>query len=186
MREIAKDVGLNVSSLYNHFASKEEILNSLYDLYTAYWKTVCPDIHEMLHLAETASLDEVRARLDFRFDPGIEETVNRIFKIAARQISMDPRSERFIKELLLEEVANLLETVLSRMIELDRIEPIDIKTLISLISHFAISASLLNRTSFEVGKHGWHTGLNMLFSLIRPTENAGCQRQSRNRRRQPR
>ncbi|MDR0326230.1 MAG: TetR/AcrR family transcriptional regulator [Oscillospiraceae bacterium] len=165
MRDIAKVVGINVSSLYNHFNSKEDILLSLYEYYSARWQEACPDINALLLEVETTPPHELLMKLNFHFDPAIEETMSRIVRIAVRQIRMDNNSENFIDEFVRR---GSVEQLLNRMIELNRIEPINVKALTCLLANYSASAAFFNGTSLQVEREDWHAGLEMAFSLIKP------------------
>ena len=169
VRDIASTAGINVSSLYFHYSSKEEILNLFYDYYMENWKKSAPDLDELLKLAETAPIDEIFKKMDFRFDPAIRDTMNRIVKIAIRQMAICPHSEKFIQEFFLNGCSAPLIKILEKLTELGKIEPIDINAVVCLISRFAVSAAMFQGTALQVNQNEWRSGLDMAFSLIKPT-----------------
>jgi len=169
VRQIAKAVGINVSSLYNHFASKEEILAALYDMYTDHLQKVEPDLEELLRLAETEPPHEVLMRLDYHVDPSVQDIMYRILGIATREFRIDSRSEQFMREHVLEKPTKSITLLLNRMMELGRIEPIDVDAIASLLATYSIGAVLLNNTALEIGLDAWRRGLQISFSFIKPT-----------------
>jgi len=170
VRDIAANAGINVSSLYFHYDSKEKILSLFYDYYMENWKKASPDIDSLLKDIETAPIHEIFRKLDFRFEPEIEDTMNRIIKIAIRQMAVCPISEQFIRERFLEGCTYQLSIILEKLTELGRIEPTNIKAVVCLISRFAISAVMFHGTTLHVNNEDWRTALELAFSLIVPTK----------------
>ena len=168
MREIAASVNVKVSAIYNHYASKEDILKSLYKYYSDNLQQVTPKLNTLLKEAETLPPHEVFKKLDFHFDPEIEETADRIIAISIMQYRSDKYSARFIYDNLLAISENLLLPLLKRMIELKKIEPIDIDAFHCLISSFAFGAAIRNHSEFAVTLKTWQNAFNMAFSLIKP------------------
>jgi AcrR family transcriptional regulator len=170
MRDIAKAVGINASSLYNHFASKEDILNALYEFYAIHWQKACPDAGDLLRRAETEPPHEVLMRLNFQFDPGVQETLNRIVNIALRQMRTDPNSERFIREHWLTGMTSVHQALLYRLIELERIEPVNVQVFSRLLSRHSVGAVLFHGTSLQMELEEWLENLELVFSLIKQKE----------------
>jgi AcrR family transcriptional regulator len=169
MRAIAKAVGINAASIYNHFASKEEILYSLYDFYKERRLGAAPDTNELMKAVETLPPFEALMKLDFHFDPAIQEKMDRILVVASRRISSDPISERFVRENIFEHGAALLIPMLGRMIDLGKIEPLNVKAFVILMNHYAYSAAALNNSPLKISLEDWRLGMGVLFSMIRPT-----------------
>jgi AcrR family transcriptional regulator len=167
MRNISKAVGINVSSLYNHFGSKEDILNSLYDYYSANWIKAYPDINKLLLLSETIPPHEVFQMLNFHYDQSITGTMTSILKIAVRQMNIDPSSMSFIDNHLVKAVTNPLKVLLKHMLAHDRIEPVNVDAIALLLSRYSIGAALLDRTPMQITPEEWQSGLNLAFSLIK-------------------
>jgi AcrR family transcriptional regulator len=168
MRDIAKAVGINASSLYNHYASKEDILNALYSFFAAHWEKDCPKVGELRQWAETDPPREALMKLNFQFDSDVQEIMNRIVSIALRQMRTDPNSERFVREHMQERLPYLLETMLNRMIELERIEPVDMASILRLMSYYSISATLFQGTPLQIELNDWLKSLQLVFLLIKP------------------
>ncbi|GHV01541.1 hypothetical protein FACS1894211_11510 [Clostridia bacterium] len=175
MRDIAKAVGIKVASIYNHFASKEDLLKAFYVFYRMHRQLAELDMPALLRMAETDPPHEILARIRFHYDPHnphdppIEETLNHIVIIAARKLRSDPASEIFLKENFLDLPAKLYTPLLERMIALGRIEPINIQALVSLVSHHCFSAAILIRTPWQTSPETWKACRLLLLSLIKPT-----------------
>ena len=166
IRDIAKAADVKIPTIYNHFESKEDILKSLYDFFDKHWKATATDVDTVLHLVETEAPHALLMRSYFAFDPAVEQTMSRIISIAARDINFE-RSQRFIKEKLLDKITDFFKPLLERMIELERIEPLDVDTFICVYKHYAFSAAFLDGTPFQIGLENWLAGMEMLFSLVK-------------------
>ena len=169
IRDIAHAANVKVPTIYNHFASKEAILQSLYSFYEEHCRQAKPDIHELLRLVDTEPPYKVLLKANFHFDPEIQQTLNRIFALAARDINFK-RSEKFIQDHLFKTVIDLLRPLLESMVERKRIEPLNIDLFLCLVTKYAFSASFLSGTPFQISLETWFAGLDMLYSLVRPTD----------------
>jgi len=170
VREIAKDVGINSSSLYNHFVSKEEILKSLYNYYSERMHEAYPDIDELLLLAETDPPHEVLMKTEFHFDEGVRGLLDKILVTAARMICDDAENERFIRENIFDSISNTLRPLLEKMVELGKIKPFDIDTFIRVMTCYCFSAAALNNSPFMQSVAEYQAGMSFIFLMIVPIE----------------
>ena len=169
VRDIASAADVKIPAIYSHFESKEGILKALYDFFDKHWKESAPDFDEILRSAETEPPHVVLMKADFRFDPAVEQTMSRIIAIAARDINFE-RSQKFIKENILDRITDFFKPLLECMIQLRRIEPFDVDTFISVYKNYAFSAAFLYGTPFQVDLKNWLAGMNMLLSLVKPAK----------------
>ena len=172
-REIAKAVGINSASIYYHFSSKEDLLKSLYQFYTEVRRKECPDLHELLLLAETEPPYEVLIKSEFHFDSKKREILDQILVTAAREFCADSESERFICENIFDNIINILKPLLARLIELKKISPFDIDTFLKVMSYYCFSAAALNNSNLKQSIAEYQAGMSYLFSTIAPVQPAG-------------
>ena len=168
VREIAKDIGINSGSLYNHFKSKDEILLSLYSFYTKRHRMNYPDLEELLKLAETQPPFDVLMKAEFHYDDDIREILDRILVTASRMICGDEGNERFIREVIFDSISNVVKPLLTRMIELGKIMPLDVDTFVRVMSFYCFSAAALNNSPFRQGVSEYQAGMAFIFSTIVP------------------
>ena len=168
IRDIADAAQVKVPTIYNHFESKEDILKSLYDFYDIHWQEAMPDLDELLHLAETEPPLTVLMKTNFRFDPAVEQTMNRILAVAVREINFE-RSATFLKEKILGRINGSFRPLLEHMIKFQRIEPLNIEVFLSLSSNYVFSTALLSGTPFQTDLDSRTADMEMLFSIIKPT-----------------
>jgi len=170
VRDIANAAGVRIPTIYIYFESKEDILKSLYDFYNENILKLTPDLDELMRLAKTEPPRDVLMKTGLSYNPTISPLLCHIVSIAVREINAE-RSAKFLKAKVLGQFGNCVRSLLEHMVELGRIKPLDIETFISLFTNFTLSASLLNGTSFELGLEKWQASKEMLFSIIKPTQN---------------
>ena len=168
MRELAKDIGINSGSIYNHFASKEEILTNLYNFYAEQMEIESPNLTQLLLLAETEPPHEVLMKSEYHFKEEIRELISQIIVIATRMICSDPNSKRFIQENIFDPIKKILKPLLIHMIDTRKIERFDVDTFIKVFSYYAFSAAALNNTPFGQGVEDYQAGMSYLLSAIKP------------------
>ena len=167
MRDIAKEVGIKAASIYNHFSSKSDILQNLFDYYAVQRKKHAPALDELLLLAETAPSVIVLSKLIYHYPSEIVEKMDRILTIAGQDICSNGGGEQFLREHLYDATLDILVPVLNRLVELEKIEPVNVWDFSLLLTYFDISAALLNRTSMRSSLERWQSCLALLFSLIK-------------------
>jgi len=170
VREIANAIGINSGSLYNHFASKDEILKSLYSYYLEQHRKGYPDLGELLRLAETDPPHEVLMKAEFHFDDGIRELMSQIVVIASRMICNDVDNEDFIRESTFDSITNTIRPLLERMVGLGKIRPLDIDIFLRVMTYYCFSAAALNNTAFRQSVAEYQAGMSFLFSMIVPID----------------
>lgn len=169
-REIAQALELNAASMYYYFPSKASILKSLYEFYSTELRKALPDLNELLRLAETEPPHEVLRKAEFHFDEEARSLLDQILVTAAREICADPESECFIRENIFAPTFNVIKPLLQRMMELEKIEPFDIDSFLSVLSYYGFSAAALNHSSFGNSPERYQSDLLFIFSYITPKE----------------
>jgi len=164
-REIAKAVGINSASIYYHFPSKEDILKSLYQFYGEQRRKGSPDFRELMKLVETRAPHEVFMQTEFHYDDEIREMLDQILVTATRGIGVDEKSDLFVKENIFD-LSRILKPMLSRMVELEKIKPLDIDTFIRLLTFYCFSSAALNKSPFKQGVAEFQAGMAFLYSNI--------------------
>jgi AcrR family transcriptional regulator len=166
MRDIAAKVGIKAASIYNHFTSKKDILKEIYTFYIDEKKRVFPSLEKLLTLVETEPIREVLMKMEYYFDPPLQDKMDRIFFIASQRICRD--KDICILKNFFESVNEILYAILNRAMELGRIDPLDVNSFVRLTSYYAFSAAELNLTEMKISREQWRKGLLMLFSLVKP------------------
>ena len=169
VRDIAKAVGINASSIYNHFESKKAILDAIFSFYDEQWDAAQPNPDTLLAMAETEAPGQVLMSMLFDWKPELQEMMNRIYIIASREVMINPESMDRIKAMVMDRVQKLPRLLLGRLIELGRIEPIDIDAWVTILAHVSHSSTSLNLTSLRIDLDTWIRCWIMLLSVVKPT-----------------
>jgi len=168
IREISAAAGVNSAMIYYYFTSKDDVLKSLYRFYTEERLKECPDLNELLRLAETEPPHAVLMKSEFHFNEKTRKTLDQILVTASREICSDPKSEQFIRENIFDNITNILKPLLRRLVELEKIKPFDIDTFIKVTSYYCYSAAALNNSAFKQNVAEYQAGMSFLFSMITP------------------
>ena len=171
MRDIAQAANVKIPTIYNHFESKEAILQSFYDFYKKHWSQAIPNIDKLLPLVGIKQPYELLTKVKYRFDPALQQTMGRIFCLAVRDINFK-RSEEFIQVHVIDTVNQLLRPLLETMLAMGQIEPLDIDVFLCLVTNYAFSAAFLSDSTFHITQETWFAGLDMLYSIIKPTNDS--------------
>jgi len=169
IREIASDIDINSAMIYYYFSSKYDVLKSLYRFYTEERLKECPDVGELLQLAETEGPYELLMKTEFHFNEENRATLDQILVTASREICSDFESEQFLRENIFDNITNILGPILKRLIEFKKIEPFDIDTFLKVTSYYCYSAAVLNNSAFKQDVTEYQKGMSFLFSMISPT-----------------
>lgn len=166
MRDIAKANGMQVSSLYNHFRSKDELLQTMYEFYSVN-KALCePNLNELLGSTSELPPSTVIGNLTYYYSKELQPYMDRIALLAAMLSRSDERAHRLIKRHLFEDPTLAITSILSKMIEEKRIEPLDIKAFSMIYTNIAFSTAVRNCGQDAIAKEDWGRMSNMLISLL--------------------
>lgn len=135
INDIADTIGIRQSAVYNHFRSKQELLDTIYDYY--YYNHIrsrpSPDSVERL-LREGSLEDIITKGFIYDFDPGVFAQMADVAKIIAQRSSMDEKASTLFRDLLLEEGVRFVETGLDKAIAVGRIASVDTHAIAVLIN----------------------------------------------------
>lgn len=126
---------------------------------------VLPNLGELLALAETKPPCELLLMMDYRLPHEHEEAMNKIISIAVQLITTDADSRQFVIDNVFAASHELVLPVVTRLMELGRIEPLDLDAFNSLILHYCFSAAALVTTPLRVDVQAWKRGLAYLYEI---------------------
>jgi len=133
--DIADSVGIRQSAVYNHFKSKQEILNTIYGFYHHNYLSNRPVPDTLDAVLQTGStMDIVTKGFIYEFDKDVLEQMSYITKIIVQRTTTDAKAKEIFQKLLLEEGINFVENGLNRAVEVGRLAPFDTHTVAVLIN----------------------------------------------------
>jgi len=131
MRDLAESAGIKGASIYNHFISKQEILDHIYDYYCRHLFDNRPSIDEAKHVIKDGSREEILKAITFNFVTDDEKKYIRMLlttKIIMMRIFNDKEANRIFLQLLCAETADYVNELLKYGVSIGRLGPFDIET----------------------------------------------------------
>ena len=167
MREIADAVKIKPASIYNHFSSKEDILQAIFDYYEKYRLNCLPDADELLTLAGTEPPLTTLFRTIVVYPEEEMERMGKALRIADLLSTVNERAARIIDEVIFSADTHT-KPLLERMLELGVIDPLDIDEFCNLLNSFCHSAAVRHYSNRSFTTEEYTAGLTMLFRFITP------------------
>lgn len=125
MREIARSVGIRESSIYNHYPSKNAILDAIFEYFEQELMTMRPpearDREKLHELTPEVFRDRVNLTLNLLKTPKMEK----IFRLSSSEQFRDERARKIILHSLIKEPQQFTKKVLQLMVKNKIISPID-------------------------------------------------------------
>ncbi|HML05206.1 MAG TPA: TetR/AcrR family transcriptional regulator [Methanobacterium sp.] len=137
VREIAREVGIRESSIYNHYKGKEAILDAIIEYFISELEQSSPPEEEMEKLMETPELFfEIGAKafIGRMSDPKTEK----IWRLISIELYHNEKIREFFKKELIEVPIMAWEQIFTKMIEKGVIKQVDPKILAHEYFSFAI------------------------------------------------
>lgn len=138
VREIARQVGIRESSIYNHYKGKEAILDAILDYFMSGLNVDSPSEEALDQLIDQGPdiYFEVGARM---FIERVNTpTMEKIWRLVSIELYHNEKIRNFFKKELLEEPINSWEAIFTKMIEKGFIKPFNPRTLAYEYFSFAI------------------------------------------------
>jgi len=127
INDIADSVGIRQSAVYNHFKSKQEILNTIYGFYYHHWILNRPnmDYLETLLKQGNSAFEIIVKGFIYAFDENIVGQMSDVVKIIMQRVSTDGKATELFQKLLLEEGITFVEKGLNLAIKAGRFSQFD-------------------------------------------------------------
>ena len=117
VRQIAQNVGIRESSLYNHFSSKELILQSLYDYFTENAHMVRPSEAELDELFLVMEPEELFKYIVFFFGRNIDPLLENTAMIITNEKYKDARAAEIYYEHVVNGASAYYERIIEKLID---------------------------------------------------------------------
>lgn len=167
VRDIAKAAGIKAASIYNHFKSKDEILETIYDYYDYHYSYFMPPIDRLLDYVGKEPPRQTLERALFRFDPSIQDTMDKIFLIASVRLYCDTKAQDIIFKNIFVLAEERISLIFDRMLALDLIEPLDTNSFILTLTSLCHSSALRMQTRYPIQWEVWVRSVEMLYEQVK-------------------
>jgi AcrR family transcriptional regulator len=125
MRAIAAKVGINESSLYNHFSAKVDILNTLFDEFIRLVPQTRPSDEELDGMLAIMGPEEVLKSILFHVGKSVGEALANTAMIINYEKYHNPRATEMYYRYVIREPAEYYERLFTKMIRRGMIKPVD-------------------------------------------------------------
>lgn len=138
IKDIADNVGITQSSIYNHFKSKHEILYTIYDFYRHYFLENRPRLEEIEPILRNGSLLDIIMSMSYKFSGDYLQQMTDITAIIFHRCAIDDKAKELTKSLMIDEGIRFVEDVFNRAVEIGRLAPMDTRVMARLINSIRI------------------------------------------------
>lgn len=167
MRDIADMTGVKAASLYNHFPSKESILDVMYRFYCENVENTLPSLERILGEVPYKSPKDALISTMCVYDDKLQPFMDKIYMVSILRSSHDLKAADLVWKYNFNNSKKYLRAVLQKMIDLDKIEPLDIECFIELFCGFAFTAVFKQNTDRPLGWDLWQRVLDYLYSTVK-------------------
>lgn len=167
VRQIAKRVGIGASSIYNHYNSKEEILEDIFDFYEENLKKYEPNVNELLELVGKEHPHGILKKTITIYPDEILPIMSKVMLIANMLNQSNKRAAKILSNIML--FAGIYYVpILEKMLKLNLIEPLDINKFTLIHSNYYYCASVRPYENCRIHTPDYIEGLELLFQLVKP------------------
>jgi AcrR family transcriptional regulator len=143
IRDITKEVGIKESSLYKHFKSKDQILDTIFINFRKETDKLLPPMEHIDHIVESISLRDFLARGSENFLSHINDPFNlKIWRILYIELFRHPMAQEIYRKDIMERTVNCLEIVFEKMIQCGKMANINPRVLATEYQFTSISLIL--------------------------------------------
>lgn len=131
LRDIGDIVKITQSTIYNHFSSKQELLDIIYDYYIEHFKDNLRPAEEMKAMLKNTTKEELCVALMFTFESSDKEKYNRmilITKIIYMRLYQDERARDIFLNLMNADAEDYVKEILEYGVAIGVIKAFDIST----------------------------------------------------------
>lgn len=147
IKDIADEVGIAQSAFYNHFKSKQKILDAIYDFFCHYYIADRPLLEELEPVLRSGNLIDILYSVNYSFNQEYEDLLISSAKIIFQRMFIEERAREIFRDVILDSGVSYAEAFFDRAIEIGRIEPIDtrmVSVFCNMCRHFLFLNWLCN------------------------------------------
>ena len=140
IQDIAQATGIRQSTIYNHFKSKQDILNAIYKYYCDCFRRDRPRLENLDPIIRNGSFLDIIQSTRYEFASERLPQIAKLNKIIYQRVPVDENASKVVSSLVIEEGRQFVEAVLERAAELGRFGQLDIPVIAELVNSMAIYA----------------------------------------------
>lgn len=125
IKDVADAVGITQSSMYNHFKSKQEILDTMYDYYCYYFHKDLPTLETIDTVLQNGSLVDILKSTTFQYHKDYARQMSGIVSIIFYRCAIDDRAKEIKQSLMIDKGVEFVESVFDRAMKTGRLAPMD-------------------------------------------------------------
>lgn len=139
MRQIAENAGIKESSLYNHFKSKADILETLFDEFITLVPQTRPNDEEIDRMLMLMEPEEVFKNIVFHVGKSINRTQLNTSMIINNEKFRNLRAAEIYYKYVVKEPADYYERLINKMIERRMVKPVDARIFAEQYNYVSIA-----------------------------------------------
>jgi len=125
MRQIAKEVGIKESSIYNHYKSKDELIDSIFDYFLSSIKNYRPSDLELNKMMDYMSPEDLLKHLVVSYGRSLNGKLDSIAMIIYSEQFKNEKAKKLMLECILKEPSTYITKLLNMMMEKNLIKKVD-------------------------------------------------------------
>ena len=138
VRKIAEKAGIKESSLYNHFKSKSDILETLFNEFIKFVPETRPSDEELDNMLMLMEPEEVFKSILFHVGKSVCGTLSNTAMIINYEKFRNPRAAEMYYRYVVDEPADYYERLINKMIERKMVKPVDARTIAEQYNYISI------------------------------------------------
>lgn len=164
MRSIASRVQVKPASIYNHFESKAEILDTIFEEYLSYMN------EHNVHPYEVDKLDikSALSKMFYTFEPEMHDRMTKILKIVIHEQFREDKAHYFMYNKIYQENYKYIKGILDKLVEIRKLRPFETEIYAKIFVATLVS-STIEIMHFYLDKHedkDWESNENTLNFLV--------------------
>ncbi|OQB21746.1 MAG: HTH-type transcriptional regulator AcrR [Firmicutes bacterium ADurb.Bin182] len=139
MRQIAENAGIKESSLYNHFKSKADILETLFDEFITLVPQTRPSDEEIDRMLMLMEPEEVFKNILFHVGKSVNGTLSNTAMIINYEKFRNPRAAEMYYKYVVNEPADYYERLINKMIDRKMVKSVDARIIVEQYNYVSIA-----------------------------------------------
>ncbi|MDR0380655.1 MAG: TetR family transcriptional regulator [Oscillospiraceae bacterium] len=127
VKDITDQIGITQSAFYNHFKSKQEILDTIYDFFAYYYAVDRPTVDDLEPILRNGTLQEIFDCIYYDFRPEYRELMFTCTKIIFQRALVDDHAKEIFQIIFWDSSLQYVSHVFERAVEIGRLAPMDIQ-----------------------------------------------------------